>query len=273
MLVFSHIPKTAGSTFNGILRKNYGSKIIAVIPSGNTYSKSDFESDFSPNNYPLGISGHALKPHVDFGKHEENFQWVTFLRDPIERYVSQYLHQQIFNPKSYRMDIVSWSQKYHRSNWQVKWLAGAEDLEKAKKIVRQKFTFVGVVERFDESLQLMNQRLDVPLDISNVTRKNVARDNSLKASLLNDEKLRTLFVEQNELDQQLYDYVVDNVFWNQEVEDQKALAPTSMSYVVEKSRMYGFYYSNYFYRRGKKELVGGRSDRLDAAHGEVVLQD
>ena len=256
MLVFSHIPKTAGSTFNSILRKSFGAKMISVIPeSGTTYRKSDFELDFGLNNYPLGISGHGLKPYVDFGEHEDNLQWVTFLRDPIERYVSQYLHQQVYGPDEFIMDLIPWSEKFARSNWQVKWLAGEEDLEKAKEIVHEKLAFIGVVEHFDESLQLMNQRFNNSLDISYKAPKNVVKDKSLKKRLLGDDKIRKFIAEQNELDIQLYNYVLDNIFYEQGVIGQPDPSPRSMSFIVEKSQMYGFYFSNYFYRRGKKKLA------------------
>ena len=256
MLVFSHIPKTAGLTLNGILRKSFGSKLISVIPGkGTTYTKADFELDFGQNNFPLGISGQGLKPYVDFGEHESNFQWITFLRDPIERYVSQYLHQQEYSPDEYVMDIVPWSEKYERSNWQVKWLAGEENLEKAKEIAHEKFSFIGVVEHFDESIELLNQRLNTSLDVSYQAHKNVAKDNTLKKSLLGDDKMRSFIAEQNDLDIQLYNYVLDNIFYKQGVIGEANPSPSSMSFVVEKSHMYGFYVSNYFYRRGKKQLV------------------
>jgi len=258
MLVFSHIPKTAGTTLTSILIKNYGSKMISVIPEkGTTYSKTDFELDFDHNFVPYGISGQALKPFVDFGDHEDNFQWITFLRDPIERFVSQYLHEQVYSPFEYFMDIIPWGEKFDRSNWQVKWLAGEENLEKAKEIVHQKLSFIGVVEHFDESLQLLNQRLSTPIDISYDAPEMVALDKCLKRRLLNDESVREFVAEKNQLDIQLYNYVLDNIFYDQGIIGQEDHFRRGMSsFVMEKSRVYGFRYKNHFYRKAKKELSG-----------------
>ena len=254
MVVFSHIPKTAGTTLNAILRKNFGSKIVSVIPeTGTTYSKSDFESDFGQNS-PSAISGHCLKPFVNYGEHENRFQWITFLRDPIERYISQYVHEKLFDRKPIK-DVVSWGEKFQRCNWQVKWLAGEENLEKAKEVVHKKLVFVGVVEHFDESLHLMNQRLNTSLDISYRAPKMVVLDNTLKQRLLADGKVRGFAASQNQLDVRLYNYVLDNTFYNQGVAGHQDPSPESLSYLTEKNRMCAFYFRNYFYRKRKKKRV------------------
>lgn len=256
MLAFSHIPKTAGTTFNNILIKNFGSKMISVIPKdGTTYKKTDFESDFGQDDLPLGISSQTLKPFVDFGENEKDFQWVTFLRDPIERFVSQYLHEQVFSPFEYFMDIIPWGEKFDRSNWQVKWLAGEENLEKAKEIALQKLAFIGVVEHFDESLQLMNQRLNSSIDVSYDSPEMVVIDNCIKRRLLNDSKIRAFAAEKNDLDIQLYNYVLDNIFYKQGVIGEAEPSRRSTSFVIEKSRTYSFYYKNHCYRKAKLELL------------------
>jgi len=263
MLVFSHIPKTAGTTFNAILRKNFGSSLISVFPEdGDVYQKSDFESDFKQDRHPAGISSHALKPFTDFNELESKFEWVTFLRDPVERYVSQYIHQQTGNSEHFKMDIFSWARNYGRSNWQVKWLAGEENLEKAIEVAEKKITFIGVVEHFDESLVLMNQCLREPLDISYDAPLMVVRDRSLKNELLNDEETRAFIVEQNELDIKFYNYVLDNIFYKQGHIGKET--PPPMSFLRKKSRLYGFFYKNYLYRMKKQSTKRTPSPVLEA---------
>lgn len=40
------------------------------------------------------ITGHGLKPFVDFREYESRLRWFTFLRDPKKRFISHYIHQQ-----------------------------------------------------------------------------------------------------------------------------------------------------------------------------------
>ncbi len=252
MIVFSHIPKTAGTTLNGILRKSLGYKLISVIPrSGSTYLKSDFEKDFARGRLPSGISGHPLKAFIDFGHWESEFEWITFLRDPVHRFVSQYVHQQTSNVAEYNLDIISWGKKYQRSNWQVKWIAGVEDLEAAKQILSDKFKFVGLVEKFDESLSLLSQNVTTTMDTSYKKLAMVARNNGLKEKLLQDQEVKQFILQQNELDIGLYDHVTST--WNAQRENksgQKAQAP--MSSIREAAGKYGFYARNFIYRKLRK---------------------
>ncbi len=218
MLAFSHIPKTAGTTLNYILQKNFGGNLQSIIlRSESNYTYEDLRKDrlISPNT--KCIAGHGLKPFIDYKEFNDELKWFTFLRDPIKRYVSQYIHQQTSNLKQYYMPIEEWGQKYARSNWQVKWIAGEEDLEAAKQILKEKFVFIGITEKFDESLVMMKNCFDINMDISYKKPKMIVRDNSLKNELLkrSNNDLLGFLKEQNELDLRLYEFVIDEIYSKQ----------------------------------------------------------
>lgn len=218
MFAFTHIPKTAGTTLNYILQKNFGSKQHSIIlRSGSNYTYSDLKKDKRIYKNAKCIAGHGLKPFIDYREFDKELEWFTFLRDPIKRYISQYIHQQTGNLNQYHMPIEEWGKKYSRSNCQVKWIAGEEDLEAAKQIIKEKFSFIGITERFDESLKLFRNTLQVNLDISYDKPKMIVRDNSLKNELLkrSNNDLLEFFKEQNELDLKLYEFVLDKIYTEQ----------------------------------------------------------
>mgnify|MGYP001262791252 CR=1 FL=1 len=213
MIAFTHIPKTAGTTLNYIFQKNFGGNLISVIHrKGSNYTYSALKNDSILYKHANCISGHSLKPFIDYKEYNSKLEWITFLRDPIKRFVSQYIHQQTGNLSNYKMGVEEWAAKYARSNWQVKWIAGEEDLEAAKQIINERFKFIGITEKFDESLEILSSVFN--LDVSYSKPKMVVRDNELKNSLLLDKK-HSLFEEQNELDIKLYNYVLEKYYPNQ----------------------------------------------------------
>lgn len=220
MFAFTHIPKTAGTTLNYILQKNFGNRLNSVIPrKGVNYSYEDLKKDNLIYSNVKCISGHGVKPFINYGEFNNQLKWFTFLRDPIKRFVSQYIHQQTSNLKQYHMPIEEWADRYARSNWQVKWIAGEEDLEAAKQIIKEKFVFIGLTEKFDESLLKMQNVFGNRFDINYKNQKMLSRDNSLKNELLNNQymELVSFFKLQNELDLKLYDFVLNEIYPTQKV--------------------------------------------------------
>jgi len=213
MLAYCHIPKTAGTTLNYILRKNFGNKLLATIErKGNNYTHRDLKLDSLIYKDIKCISGHGLKPFIDYKEFNGEMKWFTFVRDPIKRFVSQYIHQNTNGLDKNNLTIEAWAEKFHRSNWLVKWIAGEENLEKAIHIIEEKFIFIGLVEDFDSSLNLMKKSFSLDLNLDFGKSKMIVRDKSLKKELLIDRynELLPFYKRQNNLDIQFYDYIKNN---------------------------------------------------------------
>ena len=82
-LCFLHIPKTAGTTIENILADLLGSRNVLVVP----WTKFASESPVNLNAYKV-IAGHFY--YEIYKLLEKTPLFMTFLRDPIERSISQY---------------------------------------------------------------------------------------------------------------------------------------------------------------------------------------
>ncbi len=212
MLAFTHIPKTAGTTVTDILINEYGTKLISIIPrNSQTYTYSDLKEDLHIYKNPSCITGHYLKPFVDFKEYNEQMEWFTFIRDPIKTFISLYIHQFMGKHAKYKVEFSDWMTKFNRKNRIVNWIAGQNNLEKAKEIIGEKFKFIGITEKFDESLVLLKEKFN--LRSVDYSVKMESRDPHLKKEILNDlGRFEDQIMLNNDLDTELYQYVLNKIF-------------------------------------------------------------
>ena len=211
MLAFVHIEKTAGTSLIHILRHNYFMQYMDVRPfrkeSKNLFTVQDMQLAKKVNPFIRAIGGHAVVPYNNLDKTAEEFRYITLLRNPIERYISQYRHW--VEKKHYDTTIEQFMERRELWNFQTKKIAGTEDLEAAKHCLREKFLTVGVVEDFDEFLVLFKQAVgDKCFDMRYVIQNTAA-----KKSPITDIKERWFgeIQKRNELDIALYDFVVNEL--------------------------------------------------------------
>ncbi|MEX0986461.1 MAG: sulfotransferase family 2 domain-containing protein [Bacteroidales bacterium] len=209
MIIFPHIPKTAGTTLKFILRNNFGRKHIDAIKTlRSPYTRNDLEFAQKIFRNPVAITGHNLVDPVN-NLADEGDKLITILRNPVIRCVSHYQDDMVRG--NIKLSFAEWIGKEENQNLSVKIIAGSDDLEKAKLVLRQKFLFVGITENFSDSLKLLKLCLDIPLNLLH-RKLIVARDNTIKEKLLKDPASVRLLEQHNELDQQLYDYVLQEIF-------------------------------------------------------------
>jgi hypothetical protein len=222
--IFMHIPKAAGSTLHGILERQYRKSGIYDIDTSRLHA-SIVEFKQLDNEEKLKIS--LLKGHIPFGLHEylpQQSRYITMLRDPVNRVISHYnyaarrpdhyLHDTIIKKKMSLSDYVSSGVTHEMDNAQVRLLSGHDDdlpfgscdrlmLEQAKHNLTNYFHVIGLVERFDESVLLMKEKLNwrwPPIYVSRKVRAHKASSREVS------QELRENIMQYTKLDYELYNF-------------------------------------------------------------------
>ena len=207
MIVFCHIPKTAGSSFQFILENSFG---VFACHTDHTkkpvFRQDDF--DFMRKLFPglRSIAGHNLVDPLSLSL--PNPFYLTFLREPVARVFSHYQdsvhngNRRTLEEELRRNDLLE--------NLQVKFMAGGRDLARAKRFL-ETCGFVGLTEKFELSLHVLERLTPYPLNL-NYKKRRVAPDNQIKKSLENDPRLVAMAREYNQLDLELYSFAVNEIF-------------------------------------------------------------
>jgi FkbM family methyltransferase len=229
LVLFLHIPKAGGTTIQQLICRHYPPKsIFALDPAKQDVGISDLRK-MSPD---VIARLNVIMGHMGYGIHqflERNVAYVTMLRNPVDRIVSNYyyvlrtpshcLHKLL---KRKRMGLAEYAASGltpQLENGQTRILASQDgnigssdgiscntkDLDRARDILKNRIEIVGVMERFDESLLLMQRRFGWNC-IKHVPA-NIGPKNQRRPEL--DEKTLDIIRSRNELDQILYKDAVE----------------------------------------------------------------
>jgi hypothetical protein len=215
MLCFVHIPKTAGTTLNVIFRQSLGRRYTEFHPwsdDGRIVSPADLQMLRRWAPWIKHLGGHHVRAYSGLEHVATEICYVTFLRDPTARYLSDYYH--LRHKRGRVANVHEFLGNRAWRNKQTKYIAGSEDLEAAKQILTEKFRFVGLTEAVDESLVLLRSALpELPLDIRYGRPRNKAWFGPAQEEVRGRWKeLEPRVLENNAVDLQLYTYVRDVLF-------------------------------------------------------------
>lgn len=214
MLVFVHINKTAGSTVRYMLRSTFGSSHCDVEPWHAAWQDPPFSLDDLRRVRSIyrrldSIAGHRIAGYVDLAEPGVDLTYFSFVRDPVKTMASRFQYHIDHRGKDAVFD--EWIQRDWLRNAQTQRIAGVADADEAIRVIERKRIFVGLAERFDESMVMLKQLRANALDIS-YRRVNVARRNTIAATLLANARTRELIRDANRQDLELYDYVTNDLY-------------------------------------------------------------
>ena len=207
MLAHVHIGKTAGQTIRAILRKNFGPAHCDLFKD---YGDLERDWKWTVRCYRRlqSVAGHAVKPTPAFEKYFPQARYYTFVRDPLRRAVS---HYQFMLQSGVRCGpFPGWLEA--NADHQTQLIAGEPDADKAIEVLQTRIGFVGLVERFDESLVLWKRWAGNPQIDIRYRSVNVARSNAVREKVLSDERNRGLIRDLHRQDVKLYRYVVEELY-------------------------------------------------------------
>lgn len=214
---FIHIEKCAGTTFSHSLKYNYPN-YLSLKPwyywtnePGNYFKHDELKRLL--NIYPLlkGIGGHTTRTFAGYEKViKKDIKYFTFLRDPIERYMSHFNHQ--VNKMEKDWGIESFIQETRFNNCITKRLAGSEDVKLAKEYLFSHYDFVGLFEAYDQSLLLLKQFVFKNHFQPFYEFKNDSKsETKIKFEELSKE-IQNKILENNKLDIEVYNEVKSNLY-------------------------------------------------------------
>ena len=244
---FVHIPKTGGTTVKFILRNSTylrHSDLQPLVRRG-IFDGKDFQ--FMKKVFFFGlhtIAGHSLRSSA--GNFSTPIQYFTIVRDPLRRCLSHYQHtKRAYQRVEKDISFEEFMQEESFNDCQVRRIAGEPNLEKAIEELTSRYFFVGLLERFAESMLILQKLCPYPL-ILEYKRLHVTKDNTAKEEVLNNPAFCEILREGNRLDLALYAFVHDKLFPSfrekagpiaQEV-DEKEFQPSSYPIRYRITRFY-----------------------------------
>jgi hypothetical protein len=222
LIIFLHLPKTAGTTLARIIERQYDSSGILSLYESMFGKELAVVPEHQMDNLRIVMG------HLYFGAHAfgaRSCTYLTVLREPIDRVISHYYFVR-HDPANYLYELarkmtlkefVESRGRQEPNNDQTRLLAGSSDsasfgicldetLDIAKRNLAQHFAVIGITEDFNRSLILMKRILgwrNLPF----YTKQNVTSRRATKESI-SPETLQVIQAH-NMLDIELYRYAKD----------------------------------------------------------------
>lgn len=164
LLAFVHIEKAAGTTLLYLLRRNFLGRYLDVRPLRTREPRGVFTADdlatvLRINPWLRAIGGHAVLPGPALAAPDapRELRFVTVLRDPVARYLSQFRYWNRVMGKDWSFERFL----DHEPSWdlQTRKIAGSRDPQVALRRLEHEFSLVGTVDAFDEFLLCLDAQL------------------------------------------------------------------------------------------------------------------
>jgi hypothetical protein len=214
LICFAHIERAGGTTLHAILRKNYPSFLTLTAPKwasdGSTvFTSAQLRVLLRVLPFTAGVGGHHVRTNLGYERVTERpIQYLTFLREPVARYLSHLRYQLERFPERWDLGrLLDEESFWDFMTWRV---AGSSDLELAKHRLADDYTFVGLQERFAESLVLLRRMLAPSRELDvRYEHLNVAAS---QARWMRDPGVQRQAEERNAVDLELYAFAESAIY-------------------------------------------------------------
>jgi hypothetical protein len=224
MLLFTHIPKVGGTTFEYLLSKNY--RINRTLHINNPELEKRPYLLFKHSKLTGVIMGHHRVDSILYQMIDCPIMQVTMLREPISRIISYYNYKREAKDKGHNTkdskvskmtlaEFVESDEFFEVVNGQALRLTGKmakdlnhsqhsheETLEEAKMILRDRMSIFGITEQYAKFLVMLKRTLkwqDIYYLRQNVTKQKTERP-------VIDPSIIQTMRKRNAIDVALYDY-------------------------------------------------------------------
>lgn len=209
-LIFIHTPKTAGTSVKVLFQQWFGEGLLPHY-----YKEAACEMPVRHDIFalhtrerPVVVYGHFNRRR-HFGLEDyypEARQCITLLRDPLDRMVSNYFYLKKvahgWKKHTEPLDAELESFLLKNKSTMLSYFPREVSAGNYKEIIAQYFIDIGTVETLDRSLQRIAAKLGRPYQAGTIGRENATeRDQPVS------DRLRDIFVENNRLEYEVFDYV------------------------------------------------------------------
>jgi hypothetical protein len=221
-LAFIHVGKTGGQTVQTALRSSYGAAYCDavdwrdrdeefVVPK---YGPADYRRLKSLCPFMKSVGGHQIALWSDLHV-VEPVRYFAFVREPLRRGASHYQYH--LRDEDQPLTWDEWVAWPVHQNHQVKMFSRDGSAAAAIRAIEHHQVFIGLTERYDESLLILNRLVARDLNPS-YRRTNTARDNEVAQRLLADPATRRQIETMYGEEFALYEFVKEEWYprWRRE---------------------------------------------------------
>lgn len=234
-----HIPKTAGMSLQGLVRRRYKKpnqlQLIYSIAENKAGIKNTRELKTVMGHFRFGIHAQIDRPA----------QYFTFFRDPIEHVISNYYYslektEKYENNPENDQGIVHFAKGAYGYNLQTRFASGINNLaeygperavQKAKENLKNNFAFIGITEEFDAGILIMGKILNWKITLYDAKNKGIKRKTNPQPSAHELAELQQILAP----DIELYNYA-QAAFKKQK--QAFKIGPAKLKWFAQKNRLF-----------------------------------